>query len=113
MNWFDFSEASVGERVVAAIVVLLCLGGIAAALVVFSMMMVLFGVDSGQNTASVERMLPVVTKLVVGSLAVATLLPPLLLLMRFSPGICLLPAAVGFTSAGLCTLLLVIRGVAH
>lgn len=107
MSWYDFSDANFWQRLSAATISLLLLGGLAAAVVVVSMMMVLFSLDSGEGGAQLERTLEVGGRIVLCALAIAVILPPLLLLLRFPTGICLLPAAVGFISAGACTFVVI------
>ena len=99
----DVSNSPVGMRILAAIISFVALAGIAAACVVFAMMMVLFSAD-GKSAGEVSDVLFHRTALIViVSLVVAVAVPPLLMLFRFSATQSVIPAALGFTSAGIAT----------
>ncbi|WP_168566017.1 hypothetical protein [Crateriforma spongiae] len=110
MNFLDFSEQSLGIRTLAAVTVLIILAVIAAGVVVFAMMMVLFSVDGPDHRMN-DSTLKWGIWIVGISLGLAVLVPPILVLLRASPAISLLPAGLGFVAAGLTTLWLVVQNL--
>ncbi|MEM1067338.1 MAG: hypothetical protein AAGI63_00475 [Planctomycetota bacterium] len=110
MNILDFSEQSLGMRILAAITLLTILAVIAAGAVVFAMMMVLFSVD-GTGRQIDESVIKWSTWAVSLSLGVAVLAPPVLVLCRASPSISLLPTGLGFIIAGITTLWIVAQNL--
>jgi hypothetical protein len=110
MNFLDFSEQPLGIRALAAITVLIILAAIAAGIVVFAMMMVLFSVDGSGRQAG-ESSIKCGMWTVGLSLGLAVAAPPILVLLRASPALSLLPAGLGFITAGMTTLWLVIQNL--
>ena len=90
---------------------LLLLVAIAAAILVFAMMMVLFSAD-GKNAAEFsDQVFHSRAILVVSALALGVVIPPLLLVLRVPTLWCLLPAGLGFVVAGGVTLWTIIQNV--
>ena len=100
----DFTTASMGTRLLAAVIALMVLAGMAAGTIVFSMMMVLFSADGSSAAEFDERVFQTIAYTVLGALAVAVLLPPVLMLCRVSAVYCAIPAGLGFIVAGLATM---------
>ncbi|MEM7558900.1 MAG: hypothetical protein AAF394_07240 [Planctomycetota bacterium] len=110
MNFLDFSEQSIGIRLLAAATILVTLAGIAAGAVVAAMMMVLFSVE-GPGRQLDETALKWAMWTLGGSLGIAVLMPPVLVLCKASPSVTLLPAGIGFVLAGFTTLWFVVQNL--
>ncbi|MEM6365284.1 MAG: hypothetical protein AAF745_12720 [Planctomycetota bacterium] len=104
----EFAEATVWTRMLVAAITFVVLAGIAAAGIVVAMMMVLFSADGGETHNFNEAMFYRAGWSVVVSLAVAIVVPPLMLVFKASPLQSLVPAGLGFLMAGILTLWFVI-----
>lgn len=110
MSFLDFSSSSLSVRILAALISIVACGGIAAMVVMFSMMMILFSADSGatpEASQRIDKMLPVIAI----SLAVAVLMPAVLVVLRVPSPYCYLPAGCGLIVAGAGTLLIVMANL--
>ena len=104
MDILNLEGASIWMRILAAVLAFIVLSGAAAAALVASMMFVLFSADgmnsAEPNNAIFNRMMYAV----LASLAVAVVVPPVMLLFRMSPIHSAIPAGIGFTCAGMTTM---------
>lgn len=100
----DLAEATVWTRVLTAIIAFVALAGVAAVVIVFAMMMVLFSADSGRSSNVHDAFFDRAAWIVGCSLGVAVVLPPLMLLFKASPVHSMIPAGLGFITAGGMTL---------
>ncbi|MEL6896986.1 MAG: hypothetical protein AAFP90_12845 [Planctomycetota bacterium] len=108
MAFFDLAGVSIWMRLALAAAAFVLLAGAAAGIIVASMMLVLFAVD-GSHAGSVDDTLFYRTAYVVlGSLLIAVVVPPILMTCRISVVFSMIPAGLGFTIAGFLTLWFVI-----
>ena len=114
MRKVGFKEQKFAVRLAAACVLFISLLFVASVGTMFSMMMVLFSGDAGSANALSENTWNRVIWLFGSSLAVSVIVPPVLVLLRFSFVLCLIPAGIGFIAAGsiACWLILELIGKA-
>ncbi|MEM7785039.1 MAG: hypothetical protein AAF623_16940 [Planctomycetota bacterium] len=104
MELINFTEASLSTRILAAVVTLIVSSGIAAAVFVSVMMALLFSTESQSATGLGPNHFDRITIIVVTSLIVAVIVPPVMILFRYAFFYCLIPAGLGLGVAGCATL---------
>ncbi|MEM6689023.1 MAG: hypothetical protein AAF664_06320 [Planctomycetota bacterium] len=113
MNMPDLSDFSLSTRLLAAGITFIVLAGVAAVGVVFAMMLVLLSAD-GTSTSQFDQRVPSITpNLIAGSLIAAVVLPPIMMIFKASPIQSLIPAGIGFVSAGIGVLTIVMRSLGN
>lgn len=100
----DFTQATFWTRFLGAIIAFVTLAGAAAGALVFAMMMVLFSADGKSASEVDDKLFNRVAMVVVASVAVAVIIPPVMLLCRASAVHSAIPAALGFIAAGVATM---------
>ena len=100
----DFTEATFWTRFLGAVVAFVSLAGAAAGALVFAMMMVLFSADGKSASEVDDTLFNRVAIVVVASVAVAVVIPPIMLLCRASAVHSAVPAGLGFIVAGVATM---------
>jgi len=104
MNFFDVEGASIWMRILAAALAFVVLAACAAGALVAAMMFVLFSADASSSKDHDDLLFNRAMYTVVISLAIAVIVPPIMMLFKISATYSAIPAGVGFTCAGVATM---------
>lgn len=107
----DFTEATFWTRFLGAVIVFVTLSAAAAGGLVFAMMMVLFSADGKSASEVDDTLFNRVAIVVVASVAIAVVVPPVMLLCQASAVHSAIPAGLGFIAAGVATMWYVVQNL--
>ena len=96
MRWLDFSDQTIGMRILAAAVVLLVLAVAAVVTIIFAMLLVLFSADGSGGKHVSETLLGRAAWAIGLSMVFTVFAPPVLVLCKATPVVSLLPTGLGF-----------------